>query len=316
MKLWKGLALATLLLATACMAPKTVIVTQEVTREVEVTRIVVEQQGGGEQAPAATYTRYPTYTPYPTFTQPPPPTATPTATSTTGPTPTNTVPPTETPTETPTAAPTRPPATATPVLTPTPAMEQLQDADPGPPLTIIVSANRAGENSTYMVSGILRNDSAETFDSIGIDATFYDDEDFRHGPLSAKLPFLILRPGEECPFYVELAARRVETFMLHPNGRPTERESAPVRLQNLNLIYGTDSVRVTGTAVNINEFKIKNVAIAGVLLDTSGQIVSLGSAYSLEEDILPNGTVQFDLRITRVPFYRYQLYAQAERDWE
>ena len=171
MKLWKGLALATLLLATACMAPKTVIVTQEVTREVEVTRIVAEQQGGGEQAPAATYTRYPTYTPYPTFTPPPPPTATPTATSTAGPTPTNTVPPTEAPTETPTPAPTRPPATATPVLTPTPAMKQLEDTDPGPPLTILVSGNRAGENSTYVVSGILRNNSTETFDSIGVDAT-------------------------------------------------------------------------------------------------------------------------------------------------
>ena len=81
-------------------------------------------------------------------------------------------------------------------------------------------------------------------------------------------------------------------------------------------MYGTDSVRVTGTAVNINEFMVKNVAIVGVLLDTSGHIVSLGSAFSLQEDILPNDTVQFDLRITRVPFYRYQLYAQAERDWE
>ena len=48
----------------------------------------------------------------------------------------------------------------------------------------------------------------------------------------------------------------------------------------------------------------------------TSSIVSLGSAYVLEENILPNANVQFDLRIDRVPFYRYTVYAQAERDWE
>jgi hypothetical protein len=196
-------------------------------------------------------------------------------------------------------------------------MVRLEDTDPGPPLTIEVSANRAGENSTYMVSGILRNDTAETYDSIGVTATFVDDQGFRHGPLTAKVPFLILRPGESCPFYVDLAARRVVSFLLHPNGRPTGRESAAVELRSVRMVYsGTDSVRVTGSATNPNEFMVKNVAIAGVLLDGSGQIVSLGSAYVLEEDITQSATVPFDLRIPRAPFERYWVYAQAERDWE
>jgi hypothetical protein len=51
-------------------------------------------------------------------------------------------------------------------------------------------------------------------------------------------------------------------------------------------------------------------------LDGSGQIVSLGSAYVLEENIVQGGSVQFDLRIPRVPFERYWVYVQAERDWE
>jgi hypothetical protein len=195
-------------------------------------------------------------------------------------------------------------------------MVQLEDQDPGPPLTIIVSGNRAGENSTYKVTGLLRNDTADTYEAIGMDATFYDDQDFRHGPLAVDVPFLLLGPGEECPFSVELAAQRVQSFVLHPNGRTTGRRSAPVQVRNLGLSYGTDSIRITGTAVNPNEYKIKNVAIAGVLLDASGHIVSLGSTYVLEEDILPNGSVGFDMRIPRVPFYQYRVYAQAERDWE
>jgi hypothetical protein len=61
---------------------------------------------------------------------------------------------------------------------------------------------------------------------------------------------------------------------------------------------------------------VKNVAVAGVLLDASRQIVSVGSTFVLEEDIKPNASVRFDLRIDRVPFTRYWLYAQAERDWQ
>jgi hypothetical protein len=109
----------------------------------------------------------------------------------------------------------------------------------------------------------------------------------------------------------------VRSFSLHPEGRPTGRESALVELRSLSLqVDGTGSVRITGRAVNVNPFKVKNVALGGVLLDAGGQIVSLGAAYVLEEDILPNAGVTFDLRVERVPFLRYYVYAQAERDWE
>lgn len=301
-----------------CTTPKTVIVTQEVTREVEVTRLVTEKSAEKPTA-VPTYTRYPTYTPYPTSTVRP--TSTSTATPAATPSPTARTEATATtaasPTPTATQGPTRRPTTPTPANTPTPAMTRIVDTDPAPPLTVLVSANRAGDNSTYMVTGIVRNDSTETYEAISVNATFFDDQDFRHGPLKVEFPFLLLKPGEECPFSVELAARRVTAFLLHPNGRPTKRESAAITLSNVNLIYDSaDSVRITGTATNINAFKIKNIAIAGVLRDASGEIVSLGSTFLLQEDITANAQVRFELRIPRVSFARYQLYGQAERDWE
>jgi hypothetical protein len=131
------------------------------------------------------------------------------------------------------------------------------------------------------------------------------------------VPFWLLNPGEECPFIVEIPARRIQSFLLHPEGRPSLTESAPVVLSNIGLSYdGLASIRLTGTATNKNPFKIKNVVVAGVLKDASGQIVSLGSVYILQEDIEPNAWVRFDLRVKRVPFSRYQLYAQSERDWQ
>jgi hypothetical protein len=196
-------------------------------------------------------------------------------------------------------------------------MQRLEDKDPGPPFTIEVSANRAGPESTYKVTGIMRNNGSETYEAIGLNATFYDDQGFEHGPKQANVPFLLLNPGEECPFSVEIAARSVEYFLLHPDGRPTGTESAPVVLGNLSLSYDSqESVRIVGVATNKNEFKIKNVVVAGVLIDASQQIVSLGSVYVLEEDIAPNASVRFELRIKREPFVRYRLYAQSERDWQ
>lgn len=316
------LALGIVLLLVACKAPQTVIVTQEVTREIEVTRIVVEKETT-EVEPAATFTPYPTYTPYPTNTPLPAPTETSTAISTTGPTPTETPAPTSTPAPTKPPAPTntpgpvRPTTTPAPVQAPTPAMTRIEDHDPGPPLTILVSANRVLPDSVYQVTGLVRNDGTETYEAVGVMATFFDDQDFRQGPLSARMPFLLLRPGEVCPFSVELAARNIEAFLLHPEGRATGRESAAVQIQNLNVIYdGTESIRITGRALNPNAFKIKSVAVVAVLIDAGGQITSLGSTYVLEEDIGPQAAVSFDLRVKRVPFNTYQIYAQAERDWE
>ncbi|MBN1580725.1 MAG: hypothetical protein JXA89_08465 [Anaerolineae bacterium] len=316
MKKLIALALLVAVLIAAC-TPKTVIVTQEVVREIEVTRVIVQEKEIEKQQAAPTYTPYPTYTLQPTFTPLPTSTPIPTNTPTLGPTPTETPSPSPVPTETSTPAPTRPPVTPTPANTPTPAMTQLEDKDPGPALTILVSANRAGANSTYFVSGLVRNDGTETYEGIRVNATFYDDENFRHGPLQAEFPFLLLRPGEICPFSIEIAARRVVSFLLHPDGRPTGRESVPVVLGSIAFYYdSTDTVRIVGTATNKNPYKIKNVAVAGVLKDAGGQIVSLGGTFVLEEDILPNATVRFDLRIPRASFSRYELFAQAERDWE
>jgi hypothetical protein len=168
-----------------------------------------------------------------------------------------------------------------------------------------------------MITGFVRNEGTETYEAIGIVATIWDDEDFRHGPLSVRVPCTLLAPGEACPFIIDVGVRRPVSFLLHPEGRPSKRESVPVALSRVNLSYdGLNSMRITGMASNVNAFKAKNVIVSGVLLDASGQVVSLGYGYVLTEDIVPGAGVGFDVRVRRVPFASYRLYAQAERDWE
>jgi len=221
------------------------------------------------------------------------------------------------------------------------SLERIEDTDPGPPFAIEVSLNRATQDllveksRTYKVTGLVRNEGERTYAVSAIHVTFFDAEGFRgsyyrfpgrgqtggewvwHGQMEADFACLLLAPGEACPFSVEITAQDMASFLIHPDAVATERESTPVRLSGVRLVAdGTDYLRITGTATNGSSLKAKNVTVSGVLLDASGQIVSVGSTYVLEVGIAPSGSVRFDLRIEKEPYVRYQLYAQAEQDWE
>jgi len=310
---WFSIALV--LTLAACRVPETVIVTEEVTREVVVTRVVEVTRVRQKAAPTATLR--PTDTPQPT----PIPTRTPTMTRTATATHMPTTRPTETWTPTPSLTATPGPIARGPWPTrgpaPTPALAQRADTDPAPPFAVQISANRVLPDSVWLVSGWLRNDGEQAYEAIALKATFYDDEGFRHGPLDVRVPCSLLAPGEACPFAIEAAVRRPISFLLHPEGRPTQRESTAVEVRGARLIAdGLTSLRVSGTLINRNPFKVKNPVIAATLHDAGEQIVSLDWTYVLREDIQPGEAVPFDLRVEAAPYTSYQLYAQAERDWE
>jgi LysM repeat protein len=221
------------------------------------------------------------------------------------------------------------------------ALEQSPDNDPGPPFTVQVSANRATEDplveksQTYLVTGIVRNDGDQTYAVSKMGVTFYDAEGFRgtydpavrdgkivsaewnwHGQTEAEFAALLLAPGEEWPFSVEITAQDMASFTIHPDAAPTGRESALVALSDVRVVKdGTGYVQIRGTATNVNAFAVENVTVSGVLFDGSGQIVSVGSTYALQESIKPGESLSFVVRVEEEPYAKYQLYAQAERDW-
>jgi hypothetical protein len=223
-----------------------------------------------------------------------------------------------------------------------PALARVKNTNPGPPFTVEVSTNVATQDplveksARYKIGGLVRNDGDQTYAVSGILVTFYDAEGFRgrfqpairdgklvggewlwHGQTEADFACLLLAPGEECPFMVEITAQDMASFLIHPDGAATDRVSAPVELSNVRLVNeGIDFCRISGTATNGNTFKVKNVTVSGVLLDASGQIVSLGSTYVLQEDIEPGASVRFDVRVDKEAYVDYDIYAQAELDWD
>lgn len=278
------------------------------------------------------------------------PTATPTPTATIEPTteptasPTAVVEPTAEPTVTPASA--AQPTTTLPspqvVATAIPALTQIEDTDPGPPFTILISSNTAEQDplvegsKTYRITGLVRNDGTQTYDVSAIHVTFFDADGFRgtftpairdgklvggewdwHGEIDAEFSALLLAPGEVWPFSIAITAQNMASFLIHPDAVVATREWVPVEVSGVRVVQdGTSFVRFTGTATNVGTVAAKNVAVAGTLLNASGQIVSVGSTLVVQEDIAPGESVKFDLRIEKQAYASYQLYAQAERDWE
>jgi hypothetical protein len=319
------LPLLVVVASTACSGRKGGAETPEVVREATLTPTAVAEQRVA--TPESTFTPYPTYTAYPTFTPPSTrtatlaatPTATLTATEIT-PSATVAVGPGESRTEVPTEAAARPSSQTVPLNTPAPPSvpasgpTRREDPDPGPPFTVFVSRARAGPDG-YKITGTVRNDSPQTFERIGVIATFFGEGGLWYGPVDADLACLFLEPSASCPFSLKALPADYVEYFLHPEGRPVEyRRPASLALSNLHITNdGIGNVRVTGVVVNQNPFVVSNPVIAGALLDASGQFVSLGSTL-LPGDVEAGANVPFDLRIEYEPYAHYQLYAQGVRN--
>lgn len=314
-----NLALVAIILLTACSAPETTPVAREGIGTTGATPAVTGAQNANQ--PAATVTPYPTYTPYPTHT--PYPTYTPYPTSTPLPTVT---PPAPTPTAVPIATEIPVPAealTALPIPTTSAGtsaprvveLRRIPDTDPAPPFTILVDVIRIREDGYYMITGWVRNDGSETYEGVGVRASFLDDKGGGRGPVDVYCPCPFLEPGAECPFSLEAYPWNYVAYRLHPLGQPVVyRHPAPIAVSALGLSDdGIGNVRITGTVINENEFTVTEATVVGALMDDGGRVVSVGWTL-IPGDILPGDSKPFDLFIIQYePYTRYQLYAAATR---
>jgi hypothetical protein len=75
---------------------------------------------------------------------------------------------------------------------------------------------------------------------------------------------------------------------------------------------GAGYVRISGTASNANVFPVKNVVISVMLLDGSGQIVSMGTGTLA--NIAAGESADFTVYVEAKAYASYQLAARAEQD--
>ena len=289
--------------------------------QVESTEVVIE----------STHTPYPTSTPTPTGvptpaeTTPVEATVTPGTTEPVAATAGPQEPTAESSTPSPTATASAPPA---PTDVPTVPVSQvtagrpveltrLEDANPGPPFSILVSTIRILDDGYYKLTGRIRNDGSQVYRGAGVYVTFYTNDEPQNQHSLGKVYGAcgLLAPGADCPFSAELYPRNYVSYILHPDGMPVEySRPAPLVLTNVTVEDGwVGYVRIRGTATNENPFPVRDGIVSGILLDAARQIVSVGWTPILGE-IAPGASMSFDLNIEQVPYAHYQLQAQATRD--
>ena len=220
----------------------------------------------------------------------------------------------------------------------TSALVQVEDTNPGPPFAVEISLNQATPNplldgtTIYRIGGLLRNVGDEVYAVNTVHVTFYDFGGFRgsynpfparrygeyiwHGALEADFDCMLLAPGEACPFTAQITAHDMSSFLVHADAVVAQwREPAPVTVQASALDDQGGSVRIRATITNPNDYAIKNVVATAALLDANGAITSIGSAYHVQS-IAPGGTVACVVNVPTQPYASYQLFAQAEGDFQ
>jgi hypothetical protein len=202
---------------------------------------------------------------------------------------------------------TRPPAR----VVSTSALIVLDDETPAPPLTVLVSMNRAFEGYRFRISGLVRNDADEPYTGLWMNATFFRDDGSRYGPVRVNVQCPILEPGESCPFLLGATDKAITQVMLHPDGHPTDRRTVPVELRGIGRTQDAlGYVHITGTVTNPNPVTVRDVTITGVLIDQLGEIVEVG----VDLLVLPleaGASAPFEVLIRHAPYVRYQLFVQA-----
>ncbi len=221
------------------------------------------------------------------------------------------------------------------------ALTQKLDTDPGPPLTIEITTNHAEPNPLleggliYKIAGFVHNPMDETYNVTAVQVTFFDAGGFRgafyafpmrpgqrgiqgewiwHGALEAQISCSVLGPGESCPFTAEIAGQNMASFLVHPDAKVAEwHESVAVTLRDTKIENtGTSYVRISGTATNPNLYPLKNIIIAGLLLDANGQTVSMGTG--VLTSLTAGASAHFDIYVENKAHASYQVYARAEQD--
>ena len=188
----------------------------------------------------------------------------------------------------------------------------MPNVDPGPPFSVEVSANQLLEGYLHRVSGIIRNESEETYTGLSVIGTFFMENGKRYGPVDVNVKCLMLAPGATCPFIVEATSKNLTEVIIHVTGNPTPR--TPLAPEYYGVRYSTDAigyVHVTGTVQNPYTIHARHVTVVGSLINAQGEIVNVNATILLEQ-FPPGGTAPFEIHLKYTPFSSVNITTQAE----
>ncbi|MDF1515094.1 MAG: FxLYD domain-containing protein [Anaerolineae bacterium] len=192
------------------------------------------------------------------------------------------------------------------------ALDLVPNVDPGPPIDIEVQSNDLLEGFLHRISGVIRNESDNTYTGLSVIATFFINTGNRYGPINVNVKCLMLAPGATCPFIVHATSKNLTGVILHVTGYDTPR--TPLTPEYWGIRYYVDSigyVHITGTVHNPYTIPAQHVTVVGSLVNSQGNIVNVGSTILL--DPLEAGANEtFEIIVKYMPFQTVGIVTQAE----
>jgi len=196
------------------------------------------------------------------------------------------------------------------------ALSRVDDVDPAPPFAVLVDSVRLVEGgATYKVTGWIRNDGAETYEGIGLEATFYDGSAWHFGPFDAICACYTLEPGQSCAFSAEAYARDYTEYRLHPEGAPLKAwTGSPTALTVTDaVVAGIEAgyVRLTGVVQNQTGSAVNAVRVSVALMDSDGAVTGVGTTI-VAGQLAPGAETSFSLRVLSGVYASHNVTAEAE----
>jgi len=196
------------------------------------------------------------------------------------------------------------------------APARVEDVDPAPPFAVMVDGVRLVDGgATYKVTGWIRNDGDETYEGIGLGATFYDGSEWHFGPFNATCACYTLEPGQSCAFSVDAYARDYTGYRLHPEGSPLKAwtgSSTALTVRDA-VVAGNVAgyVQLTGVVQNQTGSAVTAVRVSAALLDGDGAVTGVGTVI-VAGKLAPGAEVAFSLRVPADIYACYTVTAEAE----
>ncbi len=195
------------------------------------------------------------------------------------------------------------------------ALARIPDVDPAPPLTITVDGVRLADGGTYEIAGSIRNDGTQTYEDIGIEATFYTTDPWHYGPFDAALNSYTLAPGQSCAFVVQAYARDYTGYRLHAGGSPVKAwtgSSAPLTVVDAHVVDQTAGlVHLAGVVRNDTGSTVGNARVSGQLVDAGGVVTSIDTTVVVGT-LAPGAETGFDVRVPAAAYATFVVTAEGD----
>ena len=186
---------------------------------------------------------------------------------------------------------------------------------------VVVSSSAFTDSSgDYQIVGEVQNTGSGTVDYVQITATYYDSHNNLVDTQSDYASLSYMQPNAKSPFEITettgTVVPQISTYKLQVSSESSSIiEQGLVITSNSSSIDSSGNFNIDGQIQNVGTVVSSSTQVYATCYNSSGKVVDVGSAYTDDDPIAPNGISAFEISITdssQIPLITsYVLTAQS-----